>query len=228
MVRSIAAEVRAFGHRTWLDIENLAPGQSWRAAIESALDFAEVFVACVSPLSLESLWTSEELERALARGVPILPILLQPVSLSLLPPALQERQVLDVSRMAAAAASKRAAQAILDLRRGFTQTTSKPAVLRVAIGHEAKHLRCDFYADEITPTALERLTFLADQAHEAVIWIGLSVDRLQTAVLLGVAVSRMGPKAVTVAPVPEADAELARIVQLIACRVVSDNCMSNH
>jgi hypothetical protein len=59
-VRSVAAELRRLGYRTWLDLENLRPGERWREAIERAMAASEAMIYCISRLSQESAWTSIE------------------------------------------------------------------------------------------------------------------------------------------------------------------------
>ena len=54
-VRALALALRRTGLRTWMDLEDLRPGQRWKDAIGSALAAADAMVFCLSALSLESL-----------------------------------------------------------------------------------------------------------------------------------------------------------------------------
>eukprot|EP01031_Cornospumella_fuschlensis_P052996 gene52996-64740_t len=93
MVRALAAELRRMGHRTWMDLENLRPGERWRDAIERALVDCTAMVYCISRLSVASAWTSVELRAALARGVPVIPVMIDAVVMDELPAELQALQM---------------------------------------------------------------------------------------------------------------------------------------
>lgn len=97
-VLRIAREVRLLGLATWIDVENLQPGQTWRLAIRAALSNADVFVSCISTYSLESIWIGEELSIAENAAVPILPLMLDHVAIERLPLVLRERQILDATQ----------------------------------------------------------------------------------------------------------------------------------
>ena len=97
-VRPLARALRRTGLRTWLDLDDLRPGERWKEAIVNALTAADAMVFCVSSLSLDSAWTSVELQRALALAIPVIPVAMEPLDLGALPEALRERQVCDMSR----------------------------------------------------------------------------------------------------------------------------------
>ena len=96
-VRALAMALRRAGLRTWMDLEDLRPGQRWKDAIGQALDAADAMVFCVSALSLESAWTSVELGRALARSLRVLPVAVERLDLHRLPDTLRELHVHDMS-----------------------------------------------------------------------------------------------------------------------------------
>jgi hypothetical protein len=112
-VLSVVSALRRAGLETWIDIDNLKPGERWRNAIEAALADADAMIFCLSPLSVESAWTSIELKFALDRGVAIVPLMIQRVRLELLPASVRERQILDMEMWPADSASIHAARAIL-------------------------------------------------------------------------------------------------------------------
>ena len=55
LVRALTLALRRSGLRTWMDLDDLRPGQRWKDAIGSALEAADAMVFCLSALSLESL-----------------------------------------------------------------------------------------------------------------------------------------------------------------------------
>lgn len=112
LVRPMAAATRLRGVRTWLDLEDLRPGDPWRSAVAGAVRRADLFVCCVSEASLASIWTGEEIGHALEHDKPILPVILKPTSMRDLPEALLCRQALDVSGMGAAQAAAAGAEVV--------------------------------------------------------------------------------------------------------------------
>jgi hypothetical protein len=111
-VLSVVRACRHLGLSTWIDVENLRPGERWKEAIDAALNIADGFVFCLSPLSLESAWTSVELKVALTRGIRVIPIMLRPVNIEHLPPSLRERQIFDSEAWPATERPMRTASAI--------------------------------------------------------------------------------------------------------------------
>ena len=97
-VRALAMAMRRAGLATWLDLDDLAPGQRWKEAISDAMAASDAMVFCISGLSLESAWTGVEVNKANALGLPILPVAIEAVDLSTLPEALRDLHVYDMSR----------------------------------------------------------------------------------------------------------------------------------
>ena len=96
-VRALAMALRRAGLQTWMDLENLLPGQRWKEAIHGALAAADAMVFCISSLSLESAWTGVEIAKARVLGVPIIPVAIEAVDLGRLPEPLRELQVQQMS-----------------------------------------------------------------------------------------------------------------------------------
>lgn len=113
-VQGMADTLRAQGCQTWIDVENLRPGERWKTAIEAALAAAEAFVLVVSRKSLDSLWTSHELRLAKKAGLRIVPVLIEPVPFSDLPPEITERQILPLYEIPYRAMAMTAAAGIAD------------------------------------------------------------------------------------------------------------------
>jgi hypothetical protein len=97
-VRALAAALRRVGVRTWLDLENLVPGQKWKEAIASALRASHAMVFCISRLSLESPWISVELKKARSLSLPILPVAVEALDLFAIPKELEDLHVYDMGR----------------------------------------------------------------------------------------------------------------------------------
>lgn len=83
--RTIYRELTASGHRVWMDIEALLPGQMWWNEVESALRTASVFMPLVSERSSRGeSGAAKELNLVLARGRDgprVIPVRLDPVPL---------------------------------------------------------------------------------------------------------------------------------------------------
>lgn len=62
----ISSGLKAQGHQITLDVESLAPGQDWRAALSEGLKASEVFVALLTESSLKSQFVLSEIGAAQA------------------------------------------------------------------------------------------------------------------------------------------------------------------
>lgn len=136
-VCSLVAALKEFGFTTWLDFEDLKPGETWKEAIRTALSRANAFVFCISPMSVRSAWTSVELRMAEQQGLAILPVMLRSVPIAELPPGLGERQVLDMERWPPSSAPHLAAKQIaeaLGLDSAATGSPVRPVILHAGEG----------------------------------------------------------------------------------------------
>jgi hypothetical protein len=109
-IETLAFEFRCAGIITWVDIENIRPGDRWRPTILGAVRASSAFVFCISPFSLESGRTIWELEEALSSGLLIFPVMIEPTPVAALPEALKQYQILELFREPPATGPKRAAQ----------------------------------------------------------------------------------------------------------------------
>ncbi len=109
-VENLAREFRCAGIATWVDIENMRPGDHWEPAIRSAIRSSHAFVFCISPLCMESGRTFRELEAALSLGLIIFPVMIEPTPIDALPEALKRRHIVQLFRDPPSIASKRAAE----------------------------------------------------------------------------------------------------------------------
>ncbi len=75
IMRRIYADMQAAELLVWTD-ESLVPGtESWKNAIENAIQNAGSVVVILSPDSKQSIWVERELDYARACGLPIIPVL---------------------------------------------------------------------------------------------------------------------------------------------------------
>jgi hypothetical protein len=87
--RKIAERIRSLGYKTWLDIENIQPGELWRNSIEEAIKDSVAVLVLISPTSskLSSNFNKElELAMSIARSPvksvsPVIPIILKEAEL---------------------------------------------------------------------------------------------------------------------------------------------------
>jgi hypothetical protein len=235
-VKSIAVALRRFGVGTWMDVENLRPGERWKDAIEKALDSANAMVLCLSPLSVESTWTSVELQIALSKGLKIIPLMVEPVSIELLAPAIRTLQIFDMSSYArydAAAAAARAVvsalgmpvpenslagslssgEVVVSLEDGNTQIAATDGLLPPGIQvHDAIYLR----VFGIDPAVFNDVLGHFERSRRVAIVVAAGADRSAACFLLGMAVGCLGPRSVTLIEIKGSPASLEAIAT--ACR----------
>lgn len=79
--REIAIQLRdhlsAYGFEVWLDLAEIAGGDSWSLAIEEAIDVCDVALLLMSQASYESQWCRAEQLRCLRKGKHVIPIQVQ-------------------------------------------------------------------------------------------------------------------------------------------------------
>ncbi|PJF40224.1 MAG: TIR domain-containing protein, partial [Chloroflexi bacterium] len=81
-------------YRVWMDAYDLTEGDTWADQIERAIRDADVFVVLLSRNSVISRTIGNEILLALKRQLPIMPVILEPVSL---PASLANRQFIDAT-----------------------------------------------------------------------------------------------------------------------------------
>src|SRR5271157_597852 len=69
------------GYPVWLDYKTIPSGSNWQSEIENALSQADIFVVVLSSKAASSQWVNAELGFALGQKKPIIPILIEDVSL---------------------------------------------------------------------------------------------------------------------------------------------------
>lgn len=95
-MRQVKESLIAEGLTVWTD-ETLTPGtQSWKMAIEDAIENAGCFVVLMSPDAKESQWVGRELDYASAQGLRIFPVLVRGSERSAIPLTLISTQFSDI------------------------------------------------------------------------------------------------------------------------------------
>jgi hypothetical protein len=74
-VRRLVARLQAEGFDVWSD-EGIDVGSQWISVVRGKVDDCSAFVLVMTPQAETSTWVARELERAEAKGKPILPLLL--------------------------------------------------------------------------------------------------------------------------------------------------------
>ena len=69
-----------FGVSAFVAHNDIHPNQAWQIEIENALATMDGLVALITPDFSKSIWTNQEIGFAVARGVPIVPVLLPDIS----------------------------------------------------------------------------------------------------------------------------------------------------
>jgi hypothetical protein len=94
IVTTLCRDLETAGNMVWMDHE-LTGGQSWWDAILGEIRDSSLFVFALGPDSLNSRACQAELGYAVALGKPILPVMVDDVSIELAPPVISNAQVTD-------------------------------------------------------------------------------------------------------------------------------------
>lgn len=228
IVRSVAGELRRLGYRTWLDLENLRPGERWRDAIERAMAASNAMVYCISRLSLESTWTSVELRAARERGLAVVPLLVDDVAIERLPPPLRELHLISTTGWAPLELPSRAAQAIACSvgRPPLPLTWSNEdsaAALRVVLcvaqtGVVTLGWESALWQSPPAPLVADSLSELAraaDEARAAELHVGNQIESDIAALVIGTLASRVGPARLRLHCDPSAALTLAGVARSV-------------
>jgi hypothetical protein len=98
MMRRVSEDLRGEGFRLWND-EQLEPGtDSWKTAIQNALENSATVVVLLSPDAKKSEWIERELDYARAQQVPIIPVIIRGDTQSAVPFLLISVQRADMRR----------------------------------------------------------------------------------------------------------------------------------
>ncbi len=79
---AVCAGLESSGVRCWVAPRDILPGMSWSAALIEAIESSRLMVVILSTSSNTSPQVGREVERAVSRGLPILPFRIEDVMLS--------------------------------------------------------------------------------------------------------------------------------------------------
>jgi hypothetical protein len=118
---------RALPVDLWIDETRLAPGEAWNDVIAQALQDSIGVLVLVSPRAMASEWVLRELSIAEASERLVLPVLLyRPDDWSMLPPAISNRQVVDLSGRRTKNQIREAAEKIVNATEYYLRSTPQP------------------------------------------------------------------------------------------------------
>lgn len=75
--RRLAADLNVHGINAWVDVVEIALGESWERSIRHALRHARAVIVLVSQSAAESRWIEIELREAILRRKKIIPVLIE-------------------------------------------------------------------------------------------------------------------------------------------------------
>lgn len=78
---SLARELNRLGNDTFLDARDFIPGENWEERLKAEIKSSSYFVPVISPNFVTSYWSMQELGAALALGIKIIPILVEPTQI---------------------------------------------------------------------------------------------------------------------------------------------------
>lgn len=173
VAEALTATLAAHGTVPWLDVERIRPGADWPAAINAAIDAADVVVVVTSPAALASPYVREEWRRALAVGKPVRLALVRGTTL---PPELSAVPVNDLRGRFFPHARQLAKDIVIGWRQSRRAFPLSPALATLWLAL----LYCAFAAGRAVPLGLRLHQTASDPRAAAV---GLAV-LLMNAVLL--------------------------------------------
>lgn len=92
LAKTFAQHVHELGMKPWVDFEGLIGGDQWKQGIETALRDSLVVLVLLTPEAVNSVWVRYEINRAIANGRKVIPLIIRPCTL---PPELEEVQFID-------------------------------------------------------------------------------------------------------------------------------------
>jgi len=119
-VRRVVEELKKLGIETWVDADQLVPGDSWQNSIAEALRGATAILVFITPRSVASQYAVHELGFAQKHGVRLLPVLLEATPVDSLPVNLRTIQWLDATRFSPKSAAAETAFEIAKILKHWT------------------------------------------------------------------------------------------------------------
>jgi nucleoside 2-deoxyribosyltransferase len=78
-VSKLSGELKAYGISSFVAHTDIVPTREWRLEIEKALRSTDIFLAFITEDFFSSDWTNQEIGFAVARGIPIIPLMVSGV-----------------------------------------------------------------------------------------------------------------------------------------------------
>jgi hypothetical protein len=241
-VEDLARELRYAGIATWLDTENIRPGDEWEATIRSAIRSSRAFVFCISRFSLQSRRTPAELASAIEHGLLLFPVMIEPTPIETLPDVLKQRHILQLFRDPPSIALKRAAKELARLlgvivpgESGFEGSRDTIDVLILRLGDDEAGVSSTCFVNRDMgedPVIVEKRLAPLDRAQVTTIseWVkrsslvyivmgnGAIID--DVALVCGIASTVLGGRRVNLVSTPTNRAVASKLSQLIQARLI--------
>lgn len=138
IAQTLADQLREVGYQPWIDVAGIEGGEQWKRSIEIALENSAVFLVLMTPESITARWVKYEIEQAMLKDRPIIPLLIRNCKI---PPNLESLHYVDF-RHDSNAAFKSLQRALLSviLRNPLTletTTAATPLDLNAPLSNEA-------------------------------------------------------------------------------------------
>jgi hypothetical protein len=96
-VSKFVAALRSAGVRSWFDVADIKPHETWQKVIQDALRSSSTLIVILSHNSVQSPWILFELGAAVAGGKRIIPILTEDIDLRRIPLPLTSFEILKIA-----------------------------------------------------------------------------------------------------------------------------------
>jgi hypothetical protein len=215
MVAPFAKALREVGLKTWVDIEDIHPGDNWSDAITGALNASSVLILCISPLALKSGRIQMEIQSALKRGITVIPVMVERMPIDSLPAEITQFHILMMCDRPMKRAPRLAAQEIAsalglpgsECLREPNEELFDALVVRISdddwaptadtltaiTGHEFRSLL--FHSlDSLDPSIMRDLGADMGRATSAVVAVGRDARELVVGMVLGLASTIVGAR----------------------------------
>jgi hypothetical protein len=96
-VAELSEALQREGVEVWVDAAQISPGAEWRAEIEKALLESSAVIVVISAEAASSQYIQFEIGLAFGSSKPVFPVIIEPISMDTLNPALLNLQILDIS-----------------------------------------------------------------------------------------------------------------------------------
>lgn len=92
IAQTLAGQLREIGYQPWVDVAGIEGGDEWKRSIEVALENSAVFLVLMTPQSITARWVKYEIEQAMLKNRPIIPLLIRTCKI---PPNLEALHYVD-------------------------------------------------------------------------------------------------------------------------------------